>query len=163
MAARALINIPKGAKRGDIIEIKTLVSSDTLFTALVDGDHSAYIDQINGAMWLLGRKWCDLILWAPDLEAIGQEAAKGITFVMPAYNDMNAEAIAWSKRRPAGESINSGRGGSAASTAGSTGRSTPRECSIAITRRAPGSRRARRSPRAPRSAGTGPAPTTRSS
>lgn len=50
-----------------IIEIKTLVSSDTLFTALVDGDHSAYIDQINGALWLLGRKWCDLILWAPDL------------------------------------------------------------------------------------------------
>ena len=39
-----------------IIEIKTLVSSDTLFTALVDGDHSAYIDQINGALWLLGRK-----------------------------------------------------------------------------------------------------------
>lgn len=50
-----------------IIEIKTLVSSDTLFTAVVDGDVSAYIDQINGALWLLGRQWCDLILWAPDL------------------------------------------------------------------------------------------------
>jgi exodeoxyribonuclease (lambda-induced) len=24
------------------------------------------------ALWLLGRKWCDLILWAPDLEAIGR-------------------------------------------------------------------------------------------
>jgi exodeoxyribonuclease (lambda-induced) len=22
---------------------------------------------INGSLWLLGRKWCDLILWAPDL------------------------------------------------------------------------------------------------
>ncbi len=50
-----------------IIEIKTMVSSATLFKAVVDADHSDYIDQINGALWLLGRKWCDLVLWAPDL------------------------------------------------------------------------------------------------
>lgn len=55
-----------------IIEIKTMVSSDTLFTAVVDGDISGYIDQCNGAMWLLGRKWVDLVLWAPDLEPIGR-------------------------------------------------------------------------------------------
>ncbi|WP_368655432.1 lambda exonuclease family protein [Castellaniella ginsengisoli] len=51
-----------------IIEIKTMVSSDTLFTAFVDGDISAYVDQCNGAMWLLGRKWIDLVLWVYDLE-----------------------------------------------------------------------------------------------
>ena len=50
-----------------IIEIKTMVSSDTLFTAFVNGDVSAYIDQCNGAMWLLGRKWVDLVLWVHDL------------------------------------------------------------------------------------------------
>jgi hypothetical protein len=50
-----------------IVEIKTMVSSDTLFTAVVERDLSAYIDQINGGLWLLGRKWCDLVLWAPDL------------------------------------------------------------------------------------------------
>lgn len=50
-----------------IIEIKTMVSSDTLFTAMVDSDHRAYMDQIMGGLWLLGRQWCDLILWAPDL------------------------------------------------------------------------------------------------
>ena len=49
-----------------------MVSSDTLFTAVVDGDISAYTDQCNGAMWLLGRKWVDLILWAPDLARIGR-------------------------------------------------------------------------------------------
>lgn len=54
-----------------ILEVKTMVSSDTLFTAL-GGDISAYIDQINGALWLTGRKWCDLVLWAPDLQAIGR-------------------------------------------------------------------------------------------
>ena len=51
-----------------IIEIKTMVSSDSLFTAFVEGDISAYIDQCNGAMWLLGRKWIDLVLWVYDLE-----------------------------------------------------------------------------------------------
>jgi len=50
-----------------MVEIKTMVSSDTLFTAVVHRDYSAYIDQINGSLWLLDRKWCDLILWAPDL------------------------------------------------------------------------------------------------
>ena len=25
----------------------------------------------NGYLWLLGRKWVDLVLWAPDLEALG--------------------------------------------------------------------------------------------
>jgi len=50
-----------------IVEIKTMVSSATLFTAAVYGDISEYLDQCIGAMWLLDRQWCDLILWAPDL------------------------------------------------------------------------------------------------
>lgn len=50
-----------------VLEIKTMVSSDTLFTAVVQQDISAYIDQINGYLWLLGRQWVDLVLWAPDL------------------------------------------------------------------------------------------------
>lgn len=54
-----------------IVEIKTMVSSDTLFTAL-GGDISAYMDQCIGAMWLLHRQWVDLVLWAPDLKCIGR-------------------------------------------------------------------------------------------
>lgn len=54
-----------------VLEIKTMVSSDTLFTALVDGDISEYIDQINGYLWMLDRKWVDLVLWAPDLADLG--------------------------------------------------------------------------------------------
>ncbi len=50
-----------------MIEVKTMVSSKTLFKAVVERDISEYIDQVNGGMWLLGRKWCDVILWAPDL------------------------------------------------------------------------------------------------
>lgn len=54
-----------------MVEIKTMVSSVTLFTAVVDGDISEYIDQCVFALWLLRRQWCDLILWAPDMAAIG--------------------------------------------------------------------------------------------
>jgi exodeoxyribonuclease (lambda-induced) len=53
------------------IEIKTMWSSETLFAAVVDGDDGEYIDQVNGAMWLLGLDWVDLVLWAPDLESLG--------------------------------------------------------------------------------------------
>lgn len=70
-----------------IIEIKTMVSSDTLFTAF-SGDISAYIDQCNGAMWLLGRKWVDLVLWAPDLECIGRHLT--IRRIERVDNDINA-------------------------------------------------------------------------
>lgn len=50
-----------------VLEIKTMVSSDTLFTAVADGDVSAYMDQCLGYQWLLGRQWVDLVLWCPDL------------------------------------------------------------------------------------------------
>ena len=56
---------PKG-----VWECKTMVSSATLFTAMVDGDISEYLDQCNGAMWLLGRDWVDLSLWCPDLQKL---------------------------------------------------------------------------------------------
>ena len=73
-----------------LIEIKTAVSSATLFKAIVDGDHSDYIDQCNGAMWLLGRKWIDLVLWAPDLAEAGH---KGLHIVRIERNDDVIEAL----------------------------------------------------------------------
>lgn len=54
-----------------VVEIKTMVSSDTLFKAVVEGDISAYIDQCNGYLWMLDRQWVDLVLWAPDLAELG--------------------------------------------------------------------------------------------
>ncbi len=67
-----------------LIEIKTMVSSKTLFKAIVDGDTSEYIDQCNGAMWLLGRQWVDLVLWAPDIADAG---GKGLHIVRIERND----------------------------------------------------------------------------
>ena len=59
-----------------VLEIKTLVSSDTLFTVLSDDDVSEYMDQCLGYLWMLGREWVDLVAWVPDLEHI---AIKRIT------------------------------------------------------------------------------------
>lgn len=79
-----------GLVDGDgIIEIKTMVSSRTLFEAVVKGDISSYIDQCNGAMWLLGRQWVDLVLWAPDLEPIGRH----LTIVRISRDDNAIEAL----------------------------------------------------------------------
>ncbi len=79
-----------------LVEIKTIVSSDTLFAVLVDGDISAYLDQINGALWLLGRKWCDLCLWAPDLPA-GKLTVIRITRDENAIEALESDLIAFER------------------------------------------------------------------
>lgn len=62
---------PDGLIGGDgVFETKTMVSSQTLFKAMVDGDIGDYRDQCIGYLWLLGRQWVDLALWCPDLEAL---------------------------------------------------------------------------------------------
>ena len=73
-----------------VIEVKTMVSSKTLFTAIVEGDHSEYIDQCNGAMWLLGRQWVDLVMWAPDLADAGR---KGLHIVRIERDDDTINAL----------------------------------------------------------------------
>jgi exodeoxyribonuclease (lambda-induced) len=49
------------------IEIKTMVSSATLFKAVVERDISEYRDQCLFALWMLSLDWIDLCLWSPDL------------------------------------------------------------------------------------------------
>lgn len=49
------------------IEIKTIVGSNVLFDAVVDGDISAYLDQCDMNTWAWVLDWIDLCLWVPDL------------------------------------------------------------------------------------------------
>ena len=49
------------------IEVKTIVGSNPMFDALIDGDITAYIDQCDMNTWAWVLDWIDLILWAPDL------------------------------------------------------------------------------------------------
>ncbi len=59
-----------GSKRKEALEVKTMVSSATLFKAIVDGDISEYRDQCVFSMWLLVLDWIDLCLWCPDLQLL---------------------------------------------------------------------------------------------
>jgi len=77
-----------------VVEIKTMVSSDTLFTAVADGDVSAYMDQCHGYLWLLGRQWVDLVLWAPDLSHM---AIHRITRNEDAIEALEADLLAFAK------------------------------------------------------------------
>jgi predicted phage-related endonuclease len=80
-----------------MVEIKTMVSSERLFTAAVDGDVSEYIDQINGCLWVTGRKWCDLITWAPDMPPGLQMTVRRIVRDDDAIEALEADLIAFEK------------------------------------------------------------------
>lgn len=86
---------PDGLVNDDgVIEIKTMVGSDTLFTAVADGDVSAYMDQCLGYLWLLGRQWVDLVLWCPDLNHM---AIHRITRDEDAIEALEADLMAFAR------------------------------------------------------------------
>lgn len=56
-----------------LLEIKTLLSAEVILRVIGEGDLSDYIDQCMGGLWITGRKWIDLVLWAPALAPIGRD------------------------------------------------------------------------------------------
>lgn len=58
-----------------MIEIKC-PASPTKIGAIWSSPETAaaeYIDQIQGGMWITGRKWCDFIMYCPWLEPVGKD------------------------------------------------------------------------------------------
>lgn len=60
-----------GADSGS--EYKCLVAPDRLRAVHIDGDLSEFIDQIQGCLWITGRKTWHFGLYCPALEPIGRE------------------------------------------------------------------------------------------
>lgn len=56
-----------------LIEIKCPIDSNKIAEMLKTGDVSEYIHQMQGGMWITGRKWCDFIMYVPDLERVGND------------------------------------------------------------------------------------------
>lgn len=56
-----------------LIEIKAPIDSTKIITMWQTGDTSEYDHQIQGGMWITGRKWCDFIMYVPDLAAVGKD------------------------------------------------------------------------------------------
>lgn len=55
-----------------LLEVKTLLSADVIVRVIGGNDLSEYMDQCLGGLWITGREWIDLALWAPALEPIGR-------------------------------------------------------------------------------------------
>lgn len=51
-----------------LIEVKTPIDSLKIEAMLLTEDVSEYQHQMQGGMWITGRKWCDLIMPIPDLK-----------------------------------------------------------------------------------------------
>ncbi|WP_398498144.1 lambda exonuclease family protein [Variovorax sp.] len=58
-----------------MVEIKCPLSCDKLgkVWASPETAHFEYLDQINGGLWITGRKWCDLVVYCPWLEPVGKD------------------------------------------------------------------------------------------
>lgn len=70
----AFLYSPDGLIGDDgLLEIKTLLSADRILKIIGEGDLSDFMDQCLGGLWITGRKWIDLVLWAPALAPIGRE------------------------------------------------------------------------------------------
>lgn len=69
-----------------LIEIKCPAAPEKIGAAWSNPDEAEaeYIDQMQGGMWITGRKWCDLVVYCPWLEPIGKDV-----FVKRIHRDDN--------------------------------------------------------------------------
>lgn len=56
-----------------LIEIKAPIDSSKILAMWATGDTSEYDHQMQGGLWITGRKWCDFIMYVPDLAAVGKD------------------------------------------------------------------------------------------
>lgn len=56
-----------------LIEVKAPIDSIKIMAMWRTGDTSEYDHQIQGGLWLTGRKWLDFIMYVPDLAACGKD------------------------------------------------------------------------------------------
>jgi hypothetical protein len=56
-----------------LIEIKAPIDSTKILDMWRAGDVSEYMHQMQGGMWITGRKWCDFIMYVPDLANVGKD------------------------------------------------------------------------------------------
>lgn len=55
-----------------LIEIKCPVDGLKVLNIWRTGDIAEYFEQMQGGMWITGARWCDFIMYVPELEASGR-------------------------------------------------------------------------------------------
>jgi hypothetical protein len=55
-----------------VLEIKCLIGAEIVIEMWRTGDLSEYMHQMQGGMWITGRKWCDFVMYCPQLESVNK-------------------------------------------------------------------------------------------
>jgi hypothetical protein len=77
-----------------LIEIKAPIDSIKIMEMWRTGDVSEYEHQMQGGMWITGRKYCDFIMYVPDLGAVGKDLFVKRIFRDDAFIDTLAQQLA---------------------------------------------------------------------
>lgn len=89
-----------------MLEIKCILSPEKLVSIWRDRDFSEYIHQCRGGLWLTGRKWIDLVIYAPQLEPVGKSLLiHRITRDEDAISDLQDKLMAFSAVVDANEQL----------------------------------------------------------
>jgi len=55
-----------------MVEIKCLVGAEVVIEMWDTEDMSEYMHQMQGGMWIMARKWCDFVMYCPQLSSVGK-------------------------------------------------------------------------------------------
>lgn len=77
-----------------LLEVKSLFSPERIVSIVAHGDTSEFEDQCNFGLWLTGREWIDLVIWAP---AVNHMSIKRITRNEEAIETLEADMLAFAK------------------------------------------------------------------
>lgn len=82
-----------------LIEIKCPVDSVKIMEMLTTHDISEYECQLQGGLWITGRKWIDFIQYVPALESVGKDLFYRRIYRDDAFiDDMVTKLLAFEKR-----------------------------------------------------------------
>lgn len=76
-----------------LIEIKAPIDSAKILAMWQTGDTSEYDHQMQGGMWITGRKYCDFIMYVPDLASVGKDLYIKRVFRDDAFIDAMVERL----------------------------------------------------------------------
>lgn len=77
-----------------MIEIKSLVGAEIVIEMWANEDMSEYMHQMQGGMWITGRRWCDFVMFCPQLASVGKSLFCRRVMRDDAFIDAMVESLA---------------------------------------------------------------------
>lgn len=89
-----------------LIEIKCLVGAEVVVDMWRTGDMSEYMHQMQGGMWLTNRRWCDFVMYCPQLDNVGKSLFRRRVMRDDKFiDDMVTKLLAFERVVTANESV----------------------------------------------------------